>query len=134
MSETSAFVCDNCYQADEIWFMEILCRKYNIKMNNSNSGPFATGPNYKHFLSVKDKLQGSSKAERLTDYVTKWVNDISYPKKQLLRKIMTEENMKYSYDAYLLYLDWAPTGLIAKNPELEPQYMNNFCKEFRHLF
>jgi hypothetical protein len=150
MSETSTNVCESCTQANESWFLEILCRKYNIKMVNHNSGPFATGsnikmvnhnsgpfatgPNIKHFESVKHNLQGSTTSELLHDYVSKWVNDVDYPKKQLLRNVMTLQNMRYSSEAYLLYLDWAPIILIENNPETEPDFMRNFCNEFRHLF
>ena len=134
MSETSNYLCGTCTEADELWFLVILCRKYNIEMDNSHTGPFAVGPNYRHFLSVKERLQGSCLAELLHDYVSKWAKDTEYTKKQILKTIMMERNMKYSSEAYLLYLDWAPIQIITENPETEKSYMQNFCNEFRHIF
>jgi hypothetical protein len=130
MSETSNHICKCCTQSDEQWFLAILCRKYNIEMDKSNSIPFIIGPNYSHFMFVKSLLKGSSTAELLHDYVSNWAKDKDYPKKQLLMKIMTEQNMKYSDEAYMLYVDWVPSN----NPETEPEYMRDFCNEFKNLF
>jgi hypothetical protein len=134
MPELATRICDTCTQADELWFLSIVCRKYNIEMDKSQSGPFVTAPNYRHFLSVKTKLQGSCTAELIQDYVSKWAKDQDYTKKQTLKRIMAQQNMKYTDEAYVLYVDWAPIQLIAENPDTEKGFMQNFCREFRHLF
>jgi hypothetical protein len=135
--ETSTTVCKTCKtssQSDEIWFLTVLCKKYDIKMVVSSSGPFPVGPSYEHFKSVKDMLQGSSMAELLQDYVAKWANDKDHAKKQLLTKIMYERNINYCEDAYSLYKSWVPDTYVAMNPETESEFMNEFCEQFGHLF
>jgi hypothetical protein len=136
-TEMSTTVCKTyktSSQSDEIWFLNLLCKKNNVQMVVSSYGPFPAGPSYEHFKSVKDILQGASIAELLQDYVAKWANDKDHAKKQLLTKIMHEHNIDYCEDAYTLYKSWVPDTYVALNPETESDFMKEFCEQFGHLF